>query len=64
MGRQIIDDCVELIVGAICAFVDHVADNLLPAVFGVAVAQNNFRGMTSATDFLHCRFAGPVGKLG
>lgn len=63
MGGQVVDDGVEFIVCAVGPLVYHVADDLLPAILCIAVTENDFRCMTAATDFLHCRFAGTVGKL-
>jgi hypothetical protein len=64
VGGQIIDDGIELIVRTISSFFDHIADDLLPSLFGVATSQDNFRSMTAAADFLECRLTGTIGQLG
>lgn len=63
VGGQIIDDGVELLVGTIRSFVDHIADDLLPSLLRIATPENNFRSVTAAADFLYRFLARAVGQL-
>ena len=64
MGGKVIDDGVEFIIGPIGAFVHHIGYDQRPAVFRIAVAQNNLRRVTSAADLLDGLFPGAIGELG
>lgn len=63
MGRQVINDGVELCVRTVRAFIDHIAHNNCPTLFRIAAAQHNLRRVASAANLLHRLFPGPVRQL-
>lgn len=63
VGGQVINNRVELSIGAIGAPVYHAGNDLLPALLCIAVAQDNFRSMTSGTNPLNGVLTRTIGQL-